>query len=136
MQTRFTRQVPKAAAAALGDDVVRVDIANLDKVTLTELMTSQCPVSFSPEAFKHLIRLYAKDIDFEGDRDDMKSAEIAPAIEEVMSDLALCNVVHLYLNWCSFIPSAAWQRLHGADWQNLKIARFVSQLGRGREDVS
>ena len=47
LQTRFTRQVPKAAAAALGDDVVRVDIANLDKVTLTELMTSQCPVSFS-----------------------------------------------------------------------------------------
>ena len=64
--------MPKAAAAALGDDVVRVDAANLKEVTLTELVTSQCPVSFSPEAFKHLIRLYAKDIDFEGDRDDMK----------------------------------------------------------------
>ncbi|CAL1152301.1 unnamed protein product [Cladocopium goreaui] len=115
-------QVPKAVAAALGDDVVRVDIANLDKVTLTELMTSQCPVSFSREAFKHLIRLYGKDIDFEGDRDE--SAEIAPAIEEVMSDLALCNVVRLDLTGCSFIPAAAWQRLHGADWRNLKIARF------------
>ena len=116
--------MPKAAAAALGDDVVRVDAANLKEVTLTELVTSQCPVSFSPEAFKHLIRLYAKDIDFEGDRDDMKSAEIAPAIEEVMSDLAKCNVVRLDLTRCSIIPSAAWQRLHGADWQNLKIASF------------
>ena len=117
--------MPKAAAAALGDDVVRVDIANLDKVTLTELMTSQCPVSFSPEAFKHLIWLYAKDIDFKDGKVDMKSAEIAPAIEEVMSDLALCNVVHLDLTGCSFIPAAAWQRLHGGDWRNLKIASFV-----------
>ena len=25
---------------------------------------------------------------------------------------------------CDQIPAAAWQRLHGADWQNLKIARF------------
>ena len=116
--------MPKAAAAALGDDVIRVDIANLNEVTLTELMTSQCPVSFSREAFDHLIELYAKDIDFEGDKDDMESAEIAPAIEEVMSDLALCNVVRLDLTGCSFIPAAAWQRLHGADWRNLKIARF------------
>ena len=26
---------------------------------------------------------------------------------------------------CSQIPAAAWQRLHGADWRNLKIASFV-----------
>ena len=116
--------MPKAAAAALGDDVVRVDAANLKEVTLTELMTSQCPVSFSPEAFKHLIRLYAKDTDFKGDKDDMKSAEIASAIEEVMSDLAKCNVVQLDLTGCFFIPAAAWQQLHGADWRNLKIAYF------------
>ena len=37
---------------------------------------------------------------------------------------------------CSQIPAAAWQRLHGADWRNLKIARFDRQLGRGRGDVS
>jgi len=26
---------------------------------------------------------------------------------------------------CDQIPAAAWQRLHGADWRNLKIASFV-----------
>ena len=115
--------MPKAAAAALVDDVVRVDTANLDEVTMTELGTSRCPVSFSREAFIHLIEVYAKDIDFEGGI-NLESAEVAPAIEELMSDLARCNVEYLDLDKCSFIPSAAWQRLRGADWRNLKVASF------------
>ena len=42
----------------------------------------------------------------------------------------------LVFDSCDQIPAAAWQRLHGADWRNLKIARFDRQLGRGRGAVS
>ena len=65
--------------------------------------------------------------------DDSKGVDGAADLLEVLGKATTLETLSFYD--CSQIPAAAWQRLHGADWRNLKIAFFDSQLGRGR-DVS
>ena len=66
--------------------------------------------------------------------DDSKGVDGAADLLQVLGKAM--TLEELDFDRCSQIPAAAWQRLHGADWRNLKIARFDRQLGRGRGDVS
>ena len=113
-------QVSKSASAAF-DDVVKVDTV-IDQKTLAELVTSQCPVSFSYATYDHLVHLYAHSDD----------SDLEPGHIEVMNQLGHCNLVTLDLKFNTFfgpppIPAAAWQKLQGG-WPNLKVARFDGQL--------
>ena len=56
---------------------------------------------------------------------DTKGADGAADLLEVLRNSPLQK---LDLRFCSQIPSAAWQKLRGASWTNLKEAYFTSCL--------
>ena len=56
--------------------------------------------------------------------DDSKGADGAADLMEVLGKATTLEKFYFYQ--CSQIPAAAWRRLHGAHWPNLKIARFDS----------
>ena len=67
-------------------------------------------------------------------RDDSKGADGAADLLEVLGKAT--SLEKLDFDKCSQIPAAAWRRLHGAHWPNLKMAGFTQKLGRGCRDVS
>ena len=107
--------MPKAAVAALGDALI--DIDTNDKkiiVKFIDLFTGR--VQFSEVvAFRQLVDQFKKD-----GGDPSQGA----ACGEVLLHLKRCNLVYLNLQGCEMIPSAAWQKLRGASWTNLREANF------------
>jgi len=60
---------------------------------------------------------------------DTKGADGAADLLEALSQSTLLE--ELNFSHCRQIPAAAWQKLHGAKWLNLKKADFRSCLAEG-----
>eukprot|EP00434_Breviolum_minutum_P027196 symbB.v1.2.024055.t2/scaffold2246.1/size98716/4 len=110
-------QVPKAAIAALDHTLINIDTS--DKKNFVKLIDCNGRVQFSQRAFHQLVDVFNEN---SGDR--------SQAAEEVLLHLKHCNLVSLSLQGCKMIPSAAWQKLRGASWTNLKEASFSGCFGR------
>ena len=57
---------------------------------------------------------------------DTKGAEGAADLLEALSQST--QLEELIVSYCNQIPPAAWQKLHGAKWLNLKEAYFYERL--------
>ena len=109
-------QVPKAVVAALGKHSIKVDTGNLTPATFLYLVDLRCPLHLPVAAYKHLIHIFSEE------RGEERG------FLDFFTTLQCCNLVSLDLRFCHGIPAAAWQKLHGANWPNLKKADFRQRL--------
>jgi len=109
-------QVPKAVVAALGKHSIMVDTGNLTPATFRYLADVRCPVHLPVAARDHLIHIFSEEHGKER------------GVLDFFTTLQCCNLVSLDLSFCHGIPAAAWQKLHGAKWLNLKKANFYERL--------
>ena len=105
-------QVPKAVVAALGKHSIKVDTGNLTPATFRYLMDLRCPVHLPVAAREHLIHIFSEEHGEER------------GVLDFFTTLQCGNLVSLDLSYCNQIPAAAWQKLHDANWPNLKKANF------------
>ena len=109
-------QVPKAVVAALGKHSIKVDTGNLTPATFRYLADLRCPLHLPVAARDHLIHIFSEEHGEER------------GVLDFFTTLQCCNLVSLDLSYCKQIPAAAWQKLHGANWPNLKKANFRQRL--------
>ena len=106
-------QVPKAVVASLGKHSIKVDTGNLTPATFRYLVDLRCPLHLPVAAREHLIHIFSE----ENGRER--------GVLDFFTILPCCNLVSLDLQLCSGIHAGAWQKLHGANWPNLKKANFA-----------
>ena len=109
-------QVPKAVVASLGKHSIKVDTGNLTPATVRYLADLRCPLHLPVAARDHLIHIFSEEHGEER------------GVLDFFTTLQCCNWVSLDLSYHSRIPAAAWQKLHGANWPNLKKANFYERL--------
>ena len=109
-------QVPGAVVASLGKHSIKVDTGNLTPATFRYLADLRCPVHLPVAASEHLIHIFSEEHGEER------------GVLDFFTTLQCCNLVSLDLSYCHEIPPAAWQKLCGAKWPNLKKANFYKCL--------
>ena len=107
-------QAPKAVVASLGKHSIQVDTGT--PATFRYLVDLRCPVHLPVAARDYLIRIFSEEHGKER------------GVLDFFTTLQWCNLVSLDLQLCHWIPAAAWQKLHDANWPNLKKANFCECL--------